>query len=66
MHDESPPQLTVHARVQCLECGQAYSKPKGGGTSASNPGCPRCGYVGWIPFRLHRADELRVARRRAL
>jgi hypothetical protein len=32
-----------------------YAKPAGGGTAKENPGCPECGYVGWlsasIPFR---------------
>ena len=36
-------------RVRCLECGQLYEKPSRGGISATNPGCPRCGYVGWVP-----------------
>jgi hypothetical protein len=36
--------------VQCLECGVAYSKPADGGTVAKNPGCPMCGYVGWVPL----------------
>jgi uncharacterized protein with PIN domain len=35
--------------VRCLECGQAYVKPSRGSISATNPGCPRCGYVGWVP-----------------
>jgi hypothetical protein len=35
-------------RVQCLECGTRYIKPAGGTTVQRNPGCPRCGYVGWI------------------
>lgn len=36
-------------RVRCLECGTKYVKPSGGGTVVQrNPGCPRCGYVGWI------------------
>jgi phage FluMu protein Com len=34
--------------VRCLECGQVYAKPSGGGTVHANPGCPRCGYVGWV------------------
>ena len=38
--------------VCCLECGQIYSKPAGGGTVNENPGCPDCGYVGWIPVSL--------------
>jgi hypothetical protein len=35
-------------RVRCLECGVPYVKPCGGNTMRRNPGCPRCGYVGWI------------------
>jgi ribosomal protein S27AE len=35
-------------RVRCLECGTKYIKPADGGTVSQNPGCPRCGYVGWI------------------
>ena len=35
--------------VRCLACGNVYSKPEGGGTARSNPGCPKCGYVGWLP-----------------
>jgi predicted nucleic acid-binding Zn-ribbon protein len=34
--------------VRCLECGALYAKPLGGGTVRENPGCPDCGYVGWI------------------
>ena len=35
-------------RVRCLDCSATYSKPAGGGTVHENPGCPRCGYLGWI------------------
>ena len=35
-------------RVRCLECGTKYVKPADGGTVSENPGCPRCGYLGWI------------------
>jgi hypothetical protein len=35
-------------RVQCLECRTRYIKPADGGTVQENPGCPKCGYVGWI------------------
>jgi predicted nucleic acid-binding Zn-ribbon protein len=49
------PSLSVLESVRCLECGFVYAKPTGGGTAAKNPGCPECGYVGWlavsIPFR---------------
>jgi phage FluMu protein Com len=34
--------------VRCLGCGAAYIKPLRGGTVHVNPGCPRCGYVGWV------------------
>ena len=34
--------------VRCLSCGEAYAKPAGGGTVQANPGCPDCGYVGWV------------------
>jgi hypothetical protein len=35
-------------RVRCLECGTVYSKPHGRGTLRANPGCPHCGYLGWL------------------
>jgi hypothetical protein len=35
-------------RVRCLECGTKYVKPADGGTVNENPGCPKCGYLGWI------------------
>ena len=38
--------------VRCLECGEVYSKPSAGGTVQKNPGCPCCGYVGWIPLSV--------------
>jgi hypothetical protein len=43
------PALTGLERVVCLECGEPYAKPVLGGTVQKNPGCPSCGYVGWIP-----------------
>ena len=49
---DSVPQLAVLETVRCLECGDIYSKPGDGGTARENPGCPACGYVGWIPIRL--------------
>jgi uncharacterized protein with PIN domain len=42
------PSLTVLESVRCLECGAVYAKPSGGGTVRENPGCPDCGYVGWV------------------
>ena len=40
--------LAVYESVRCLECGTVYAKPVRGGTARSNPGCPECGYVGWL------------------
>jgi hypothetical protein len=44
----------ISEAVRCLECGAVYSKPAGRGTLKANPGCPDCGYLGWlaasIPF----------------
>jgi phage FluMu protein Com len=42
------PRLELVQTVRCLECGVVYSKPSGGGTATANPGCPECGYVGWV------------------
>jgi hypothetical protein len=42
------PQLAVVESVRCLECGAQYAKPNAGGTVRENPGCPDCGYVGWM------------------
>jgi len=42
------PQLAVVESVRCLECGAVYAKPLNGGTVRENPGCPECGYVGWM------------------
>jgi hypothetical protein len=49
---EAGPRLAVLESVRCLECGGVYSKPVAGGTVQKNPGCPECGYVGWIPISL--------------
>jgi hypothetical protein len=46
--EESGPSLAVYESVSCLECGTVYAKPSNGGTARSNPGCPDCGYVGWV------------------
>lgn len=58
--DEGP-DLAVYESVQCLECGAVYAKPSRGGTARSNPGCPECGYVGWlavnVPVRREREQS---------
>lgn len=63
MEAASTPNLIVLASVRCLECGTVYAKPTVGGTAEINPGCPTCGYVGWIPVRL--APEATTRRRSA-
>jgi len=62
--------LAVLETVRCLECSEIYSKPVAGGTTQKNPGCPVCGYVGWIPVSvpdepdaLRRSDAGRRMRR---
>lgn len=39
-------------RVRCLNCRASYVKPRGGGIVSANPGCPECGYVGWVHERI--------------
>jgi hypothetical protein len=51
------PNLTVLESVRCLECGAVYAKPSGGGTVRENPGCPDCGYVGWVGARVDAFSE---------
>jgi hypothetical protein len=50
-------------RVRCLECAATYGRPRGGGTVQENPGCPRCGYLGWISVAI--APGERAPRRSA-
>jgi predicted nucleic acid-binding Zn-ribbon protein len=51
------PDLAVYESVQCLECGAVYAKPSRGGTARSNPGCPECGYVGWLAVNVPSRGE---------
>lgn len=41
--------------VRCLECGAVFDKPAGVQSEDAIPGCPDCGYHGWlaasVPFR---------------
>jgi hypothetical protein len=54
-------------RVRCLGCDVVYVKPAAGGTVSTNPGCPECGYVGWVlersPVKRDRAQRRSVAGR---
>jgi predicted nucleic acid-binding Zn-ribbon protein len=59
-HAASKP-LAVLESVRCLECGEIYSKPLAGGTVEKNPGCPNCGYVGWIPLTVPAESPHRFA-----
>jgi hypothetical protein len=47
-NDDDARPLSRINRVRCLGCGIVYVKPSGGGTVSANPGCPDCGYVGWV------------------
>ena len=65
------PRLSQIETVRCLSCGAAYAKPSTGGTVRANPGCPECGYVGWVlassltRLEPRRFDEDRPSRRSA-
>jgi len=41
--------MATGTNVQCLLCGAHYAKPNTDRTATANPGCPRCGYLGWLP-----------------
>jgi hypothetical protein len=58
--------LQLLEMVRCLECGEVYAKPVGGGTLNENPGCPHCGYVGWLSISLPRAGRRRSGAGRLL
>jgi hypothetical protein len=50
--------LSLIESVRCLECGAVYAKPAGGGTVRANPGCPECGYVGWLAVSIPFSQDL--------
>ena len=60
---DGTPNLTVLESVQCLGCGALYAKPADGGTVRENPGCPECGYVGWLAATPAEFSELWTLRR---
>ena len=47
---EASRSLRILESVRCLDCDSIYAKPSAGGTAVTNPGCPECGYLGWIPL----------------
>ena len=49
---DATPTLSVYENVRCLDCGAVYAKPTRGGTARVNPGCPDCGYVGWLAVNV--------------
>jgi hypothetical protein len=53
------PKLEVLETVRCLGCGAVYSKPARGGTVTVIPGCPDCGYLGWLTTSSATALALR-------
>ena len=56
--------LALVESVSCLECGSVYAKPNAGGTVEQNPGCPECGYMGWLPVSVMVSYDL--GRRRSV
>jgi hypothetical protein len=46
-------------QVRCLNCRQVYDKPVNGSTAGRNPGCPVCGYVGWLSVLVPVAKPIR-------
>ena len=54
------PSRLMLENVRCLECSEVYAKPVSGGVLDQNPGCPSCGYSGWIPVSLPSERERRL------
>ena len=50
--------MRVLESVRCLDCGAVYAKPSAGGTVRQNPGCPECGYVGWMAATARSFNEV--------
>ena len=62
MGEERNERQSTIETVRCLSCGAAYAKPSSGGTVRANPGCPECGYVGWVlASSLTRLERRRYA-----
>ena len=60
--DERRRELRLLEHVRCLDCGYVYAKTTGRGTVASNPGCPDCGYLGWLAASVPLIRHLRPLR----
>jgi hypothetical protein len=54
---QTDPTLRLIETVHCLSCSAVYAKPRRGGTTETNPGCPECGYLGWSSFSEERRPE---------
>ena len=52
------PGLAVVESLPCHQCGAVDAKPTGGVTVRANPGCPECGYVGWLAVAIPVSPEL--------
>ena len=50
--------LYLVSTVRCLACGAVYPKPTPVLTAEVNPGCPRCGYVGWAAVDENEDEEV--------
>jgi hypothetical protein len=59
---EPEPHLSLVESVRCLQCETVYGRPRRGGTARQNPGCPECGYVGWIAAAIPVSEERRRRR----
>ena len=63
VNDSKKPRPTAGiARVRCLGCSAGYLKPAGGGTLSANPGCPECGYVGWVRDQMTVSEDAEPSR----
>jgi predicted nucleic acid-binding Zn-ribbon protein len=43
--------------VRCLGCGSVYRARVSEGAGTLSEGCPRCGYVGWVPIEQSFSGE---------
>jgi hypothetical protein len=64
LHATPPPDASTEPSeaVRCLDCGAVYSKPAAGGTVTANPGCPECGYLGWLSISIPFSEDAPLRR----